>query len=379
MRRYALSRRQVVTALPWVAAALAGCNGPIGASATVQEAEVQATVRRWHMPLESALHLRTFMQWPANLEVYDRRSLARTQAAVAVIANAVADFEPVVMLAAAAHHRAARRLLSDRVELWDVPTDDLWCRDSGPTFVTGSDGQQAIMHIAFNGWGNKQPHAHDALVTPRLAERLGLPLINSGLIGEQGGIEHDGTGTLLAHASCWVNPNRNAAGADAIGERLMAALGGQKMIWAPGIIGADITDYHIDALARFVGPGHVLIQIGDDVDADDPWSVAAHETLSILRGASDAHGRPLTITTLPEPRQIRSRAADFVSSYVNYYVCNGAIIMAQFGDAAADAEAQSIIAGLYPGRAIVALNIDPIGAAGGGIHCATQQQPGVTA
>ena len=42
-----------------------------------------------------------------------------------------------------------------------------------------------------------------------------------------------------------------------IGDRLLSALGGSKMIWAPGIAGKDITDYHIDALARFVGPGKV--------------------------------------------------------------------------------------------------------------------------
>ena len=72
---------------------------------------------------------------------------------------------------------------------------------------------------------------------------------------------------------------------------------------------------------------------------------------------------------------MRARADDFVSSYVNYYVCNGAVIAAQFGDREADAEAHEILTSLYPGRQIVQLNIDALGASGGGIHCATQQQP----
>lgn len=59
---------------------------------------------------------------------------------------------------------------------------------------------------------------------------------------------------------------------------LLDTMGASKMIWAPGIKGADITDYHIDALARFVKPGQVLIQIGEDVDPDDPWSIAAADT-----------------------------------------------------------------------------------------------------
>ena len=51
------------------------------------------------------------------------------------------------------------------------------------------------------------------------------------------------------------------------------------------------------------------------------------------------------------------------------------MIGAQFGDPEADEEARDILSGLYPGREIVMLDIDPIGEAGGGVHCATQQQP----
>ena len=78
---------------------------------------------------------------------------------------------------------------------------------------------------------------------------------------------------------------------------------------------------------------------------------------------------------MPEPLKPRVKASDFVASYVNYYVCNGAVISAQFGDKDTDAEDASILRRMYPGREIVALNVDPIGEIGGGIHCATQQQP----
>ncbi len=49
--------------------------------------------------------------------------------------------------------------------------------------------------------------------------------------------------------------------------------------------------------------------------------------------------------------------------------------MPEFGDTAADGAARDLIAGLHPGRDVVSLNIDAISAGGGGIHCATQQQP----
>ena len=329
----------------------------------------------YEMPLESAPHARTIMQWPVSLDVYDARALRDVRTKIALIANTISQFEPVVMLASGNAAKTARAQLGHAVEIWDIPTDDLWCRDSGPTFVKNAAGALAIAHIHFNGWGNKQPHRNDGRVAEAVAKRLNLPLLETGLIGEQGGVEHDGAGTLLAHASSWVNTNRNKGGAGAVGALLTGALGGKKMIWAPGIKGADITDYHIDALARFVSPGRVLIQLPDEPDPNDPWSMSAFETYAILKKMTDSRGRKLEIIVVPEPVDIRSANEQFVASYVNYYVCNGAVIGAEFGDRAADDKAQSILAALYPGRKIISLNVDAIGESGGGIHCATQQQP----
>ncbi len=365
-----MKRRELLTIGAGLVAApvLGACNG----RASDEAARADGS---WHMPLESVPHTRTLMQWPVSLAVYDRAALARVQAAIARIANTIARHEPVAMLVDRRHAARARAALQGEIELWDVATDDLWCRDSGPTFVRDDQGGLAVALIRFNGWGRKQPHANDARIAVRVAQRLGLSVIDSGLIGEQGGVEHDGAGTLLAHASCWDNPNRNRLQRAEITRRLLAAIGGTNMIWAPGIRGADITDYHIDALARFVAPGKVLIQLGETIDPADPWSVAGHETLRVLQAARDARGQALEIVRLPDPVAIRSRQSDFVASYVNYYVCNGAVIAAQFGDPAADGHARELLQQLYPGRTVEMLDVDMLGESGGGIHCATQQQP----
>lgn len=332
----------------------------------------------FRLPEESVPHERTFMQWPVNRKVHrDAAYLATLQETLARVANRIAEFEPVVMLMDASHEKDARKKLGQRVEVWDIPTDDLWCRDSGPLFVMNDKRELALAHIAFNGWGNKQIHPNDGRIAGRVAKRLGLPLIEANLAGEAGGVETDGDGTLLAHESCWVNVNRNREDRATIEARLLTALGAEKMIWAPGVRGADITDYHIDALARFVRPGVVIVQLPEKPDKRDPWSVSAFETYGILERARDAKDRPLEVIKLPEPYDIRVTAADFVASYVNYYVCNGAVIAAEFGDRKADAEAKSTLQKLYPGREVVTLNVDAIGETGGGIHCATQQQPKV--
>ncbi len=329
-------------------------------------------------PEETDPHERTLMQWPVNPAVHDDADfLHDLQGTIADIASTIAAFEPVVMLAAEEHHEAIRKRVSGGVELWDIPTDDLWCRDSGPSFVVDGKGGLAVTQFNFNGWGGKQVHGNDGKIAAQVAERLGLPVFDVGLVGEAGGVETDGHGTLIAHESSWVNRNRNQSSKAEVEALLLDTMGAEKMIWAPGIKGADITDYHIDALARFVKPGQVLIQMGEEMDPEDPWSVAAFETRATLAEATDAKGRKLDLVTLPEPWDIRVESPNFVASYVNYYVCNGAVIAAQFGDKTADAEAAALLAGLYPGREIVMLNIDPVGEVGGGIHCATHEQPKV--
>lgn len=310
--------------------------------------------------------------------VYDDADfLYDLQTVIANLASTIAEFEPVMMLAAAKHHNAIKKRLSGNVELWDIPTDDLWARDSGPSFVVDGKGGLALTEFNFNGWGGKQVHGNDGQIAARVAERLGLPVFDVGLVGEAGGVETDGHGTLIAHESSWVNPNRNKGSKAEVEAMLLDTMGARKMIWAPGIKGADITDYHIDALARFVKPGEVVIQMGEEIDPNDPWSVSAFETRDILASATDATGRKLGLVTMPEPRDIRVDSRDFVASYVNYYVCNGAVLASEFGDKAADAKAAEILADLYPGREIVMLNTDILGEVGGGIHCATHEQPKV--
>ena len=323
------------------------------------------------IPPEDAPHERTFMQWPVNRDVHrDIEFLKLLQQTIADIANTISDFEPVVVLAAQNNHRAARKYLSARVELWDIATEDLWCRDSGPLFGRYPDGTLALSHIQFNGWGAKQIHKRDAQIAAKVARRLDIPIVKSGLTGEAGGVEHDGYGLLMAHESSWLNKNRNPAMArDEIEVRLLNAYGATNMIWSPGLWGEDITDYHIDSLARFTGAGRVLINLPDDPDLRDPFHVAAMHTHDRLASAK------LDIDVIPEPVRRRVKSRDFVASYANYYVCNGAVIAAQFGDQQADTIARNTLKKHYRGREIITLNVDALGEVGGGIHCATQQMP----
>lgn len=347
-----------------------------GLSHAQAEEATSAKAAGFRLPLESDPHERTFMQWPAVQSIYGSRDdLDSMREVIALIANSIGRFEPVVLLARPEQVEEAKHWVKTGVEVWPMPVQDLWCRDAGPSFVFNSDGEQAVSELGFNGWGGKQEHGDDALIAGRVAKKLGLKIFDNGIKGEGGGVETDGAGTLLAHASSWVNPNRNAGTQKEVEKLLLDALGAEKVIWAPGVAGADITDFHIDALARYVKPGQVMIQLPKKITAGDPWSASAYETYEILKKATDADGRKLDIVVVSEPVNIRSQAKDFVNSYANYYVCNEAVVCANFGDDKADDEATRILGQLYPGREIVSINTDAVGEAGGGIHCATQQQP----
>lgn len=145
----------------------------------------------------------------------------------------------------------------------------------------------------------------------------------------------------------------------------------------PGIKGQDITDAHVDFYARFAEPGVVIANLDNDPNSYDFAVTRRH--LEILKTATDAAGRRLQVHTLSPPEAPRdnvyTREADYAAGYINFLPINGAVIAPEFGDAEADARCRDLLKSLYPGREIVQVNIDPIAAGGGGIHCVSKNLP----
>ncbi|MFI9200963.1 agmatine/peptidylarginine deiminase [Streptomyces sp. NPDC053048] len=331
-----------------------------------------------HLPSESVPHARTLMGWPPAGPVWGR-DIEDVRRDVAAIARTIADHEPVVMLASPEDAAGAHRACGDAVEIVGMPVDDLWLRDAGPTFVTGADGALAGVDFGFNGWGGKQAHPNDGPLARRVLELFGVPRIEAPLVAEGGSLESDGAGTLLVTESSLVNDNRNPGRSrDDIERKLKRLLGVRKVIWLEGVRGEDITDCHIDALARFVVPAMVLLSKPPaGAEPGDVWIRVYERARAALEAATDAEGRALEIVELPEPDPDRlgDRGPDFLGSYVNYYLANGAVIVPRFGDGHADDEAAALLGALHPGRVVRPVEIPTLAEGGGGIHCATQQQP----
>ncbi|MEU9043658.1 MULTISPECIES: agmatine deiminase family protein [unclassified Kitasatospora] len=329
------------------------------------------------MPAESQPHTRTFMAWPALEEVWGDQ-LPGVRQDIAGLAQAVACFEPVVLLARPDQADQARQACGSSVEVLELTVDDLWARDTGPTFVTGPQGLAGV-DFDFNGWGNKQTHANDGQVARNLLAHYGTTRLQAPITGEGGGIEVDGEGTLMATESAWVNDNRNPGKSrEQIEASFKDLLGVEKVIWFKGVAGQDITDCHVDALARFAEPGTVVLHRPAADTPPDVWTAASAQALQVLRSATDDKGRTLKVVDLPEPDVdlIQGAGKNFLATYIDYYVCsNGGLIVPRFGDQAADDQAAGIIGDLHPGRKVTLVGINHIACGGGGIHCATQQQP----
>ncbi|MBR1204247.1 MULTISPECIES: agmatine/peptidylarginine deiminase [unclassified Bradyrhizobium] len=331
------------------------------------------------MPDEGAPHAATWMAFGAEVELWGTKLLPIVRNNVASVAKAIAVYEPVKMLVREEDYHIAARLCGPSVGLVVQPLDDVWLRDTGPVFVSNPAGQLGAVGFNFNGWGNKpQPYARDARVAEHLAGAAQATFLKADLVLEGGGIEVDGEGTAIITESCVLNPNRNpGVSKDKCEAELSRLLGLDKIIWLPGIAGKEITDGHTDFYARFTSPGVVVAGLEMDPSFDDDYGVT-REHLKMLRASTDARGRRLKVVELPGPTTVRPKYGnedDFAAGYINFYVCNGAVIAPEFGDPAADRNACERLRELYPGREIIQLNIDGIAAGGGGIHCTTQQQP----
>jgi len=323
----------------------------------------------FRMPAEWAPHERTLMAWPARAEMWEEH-FGRAKADHAAVANAIAAFEPVVMVADPARAEEARAACGEGVEVVAIPIDDSWMRDAGPIFVLDGAGGRAGVDFGFNAWGEKfHPYHADAEVAARVLEHLGEPRIDArDLILEGGAIAVDGEGTLVTTEQCLLHPSRNPGRSrDEIARRLQEALGVHTVVWlGRGLVEDLDTDGHVDNICAWIAPGRVLLQTVAD-EGNPNWETT-RENVERLRAAQ------LEVVELPLLPYVDHDGPPTVVPYTNFYLCNGALIVPVAGQQTDD-EALALLGGLFPGREVVPVPGVTLALGGGGVHCITQQVP----
>jgi len=338
----------------------------------------------WRWPAEWEPHRATWLAWPHNPATWPGR-LERVIAPYVEMVRVLHEHELVclsvrdeAMEAEARRQLAAGGVDVDRgVRFHHVETDDTWVRDHGPVFLTRNrEGrhEKAIVDFGFNSWGEKYgPWEQDDAVPARVAEILGLPRFDAGIVLEGGSIDGNGRGVVLTTESCLLNPNRGPGRTRERMERLLARfLGATQVLWLGDGIEGDDTDGHIDDLARFVDPGTVVTVV--EPDASDPNHGPLAENLRRLRSLRDQDGKPLAIATLPMPPPLLVAGQRCPASYANFYLANGVALVPIFG-APSDVRALEILRELLPGRQVSGIHCSDLVFGLGAVHCMTQQEP----
>ena len=207
----------------------------------------------------------TWLSWPSNRALWPGH-YDLIPAKFAEFAAAISRFQPVRINAAGPLRAEAERELKAAkadlavIELTDIATDDVWCRDHGPIFVKNDRTKElALTDWEFHGWGGKFEASLDNQVPGKVAAKLGVKKFSYPFELEGGGIEVSGDGLLLTTEAVQNNPNR-AAGRDdaAFHAALRDGLAIDELLWIGEGLANDDTDGHIDNLARFIAPRTIL-------------------------------------------------------------------------------------------------------------------------
>jgi agmatine deiminase len=345
-----------------------------------------AATAGFSMPPEWSPQDAVWLSWPvADARHWGGAKHDMMWAKFAEIAAAISRHETVRINAPGTGHAAIAaackraKAVPERLELFDHPHNDVWCRDHGPIFVKHqSTGEVAVTDWGFNAWGGKfPPWDLDDAIPGRIAAALGLRVFNGGMILEGGAIEINGTGQLLTTEAVLLNPNRNPQlGRAGIEQLLRDGLGVTDILWLHQGIQGDDTDGHIDDLARFIDAQTILASV--ERDPASPNRVVLADNLACLRSFSGSNGKPFAVVEIPLPEACEVpgwRLPVLPASYVNFLIVNGGVLVPTFRQQKNDDRALGLIRELFPGREITGIDCLDLVEEGGSLHCISQQQP----
>jgi len=335
----------------------------------------------YRMPAEWESHSATWLSWPRREGISFPESFDRVLPALRAMVEALIESEKVcINVCNGAHEAEAQSVLRglpmERITFYRIPTNEPWCRDHGPIFLTRNrDPKLAVVDWDYNAWGNKYPpFNHDEVVPTRVAEILNVPVFYPHMILEGGSIDVNGADALLTTESCLLNKNRNPnLSRDQIEERLRDYLRVRDIFWLGEGIAGDDTDGHIDDLARFVSAQTVVAVVEED--RDDENYEPLQRNLTRLRQMKIGKDK-IEIVTLPMPKKIVREGVRLPASYANFYIANSCVLVPTFDDSA-EAVALSILRECFPTRRVVGINCRELIWGLGAFHCLTQQQPAV--
>ncbi len=348
----------------------------------------------YFMPAEWERHEATWLGWPHNETDWPDK-IATIRWVYGEMTRKIAQDEIVRLLV---RHNADRKLAITylkragcdlkRVQFVIHPTNRGWTRDSGPIFVRQrkakgktSKAPTAIVHCHFNAWAKYADWEKDTKVPEIAARLLRKPLFDAQCNGrkfvvEGGGIEVNGSGTLLTTEECYLDPKvqvRNPGMTKAqYEETFRKYLGVRNVLWLlNGPVGDD-THGHIDDICRFVNR-KTLVLIKETRKSDINYRPLAENWDRVRDFRLEDGSRPEVIP-LPMPAPLHFGNWRLPASYANFYICNACVLVPTFNDPN-DRVALGVLGELFKDRPVVGIHAVDLVLGFGTLHCLTQQQP----
>ncbi|HTZ95005.1 MAG TPA: agmatine deiminase family protein [Terriglobales bacterium] len=371
----------------------------------------------FRMPAEWEPHEATWLAWPHYKSDWPGKFEPIPWVYAEIIRNLARHERVELIVNDVAAEKSARKVLgranalSDNVCFHRWPTNRVWTRDSGCTFVRrGGDGRRAgpstsqscsrandsaALKITrgeaadpravcwrFNAWAKYSNYQHDAEIGVLMAEAAEADALvakhgKTRVVLEGGSIDVNGQGTLLTTEECLLSKvqQRNRGFGRQDYEKVFAEyLGIKNVIWLASGITGDDTHGHVDDITRFVAPDTVVTAV--ESDPDDPNYEPLRENIRRLREATDQDGKPLSIIELPMPSPVVFEGRRLPASYANFYIANELVLVPVFNDPN-DRVALDILADLFPDRDVIGIYSGDLIWGFGAMHCMTQQQPAV--
>ncbi len=266
-----------------------------------------------------------------------------------------------------------RKYFNDTQNLLFIPyhTDDTWARDCSG-IVVEEDAKTLMLDFRFNGWGNKFEAARDNAMTRALSKYYDADHISVDFVLEGGAIESDGNGTLLATAQCLLHSGRNRQYTPTQIEALLGeTLGIKRFLWLHhGYLHGDDTDAHVDTLARFVDEQTIMYLCCEDETDEHYHDLKAME--NELRQFTCKSGHPYRLIALPMTRPIYYEGERLPSSYANFLMLNGAVLVPTYQDCNDDVVLE-IFRTTFPERTVIGVDCSILIRQHGSLHCVSMQ------
>lgn len=348
----------------------------------------------FYFPAEFQPVSEVWLAWPERKDNWRNQALPAQQT-FARIANALADVTNVCIAVSNKQFERARQSLNSQVRLVEIPYNDAWMRDIGPTVLVNDVGERRGISWQFNAWGGSFNGLYgdwqqDELVASSVCDIIGIDYYRAPFVLEGGAIHTDGEGTLYTTEECLLSPGRNPQLSKSdIERKLKEYLNIEKVIWLPKGLFNDETDGHIDNLMHVIAPGKVVLSWTDD--PSDPQYQLSREAEQTLRLQTDAKGRTIEVIRLPLPGPLhyseneangidgsegmnREAGERLSASYANFLIVNGHVFLPLL-DKKTDEKAIAILQQAMPDYQIIGIPSREVLLGGGNIHCITQQIP----